>query len=44
MEKENKFTLRPLGFIPFFSHRTALGPLLAWVTDIAQSPLDLTQI
>jgi hypothetical protein len=42
--KENRFALRPLGFFLFFSHRTALGSLLAWVTDIAQSPLELTKI
>jgi hypothetical protein len=42
--KENRFTLRPLGFISFFSHKTVLGLLLAWVTDIAQNPLDLTEI
>jgi hypothetical protein len=42
--KENRFALRPLGFISFFSHKTVLGLLLAWVTDIAQNPLDLTEI
>jgi hypothetical protein len=42
--KENRFALRPLGFISFFSHKTVLGPLLAWVTDIAQNPLDLIEI
>jgi hypothetical protein len=42
--KENRFVLRPLGFISFFSHKTVLGLLLAWVTDIAQNPLDLTEI
>jgi hypothetical protein len=42
--KENRFELRPLGFISFFSHKTVLGLLLAWVTDIAQNPLDLTEI
>jgi hypothetical protein len=42
--KENRFALRPLGFISFFSPKTVLGLLLAWVTDIAQNPLDLTEI
>jgi hypothetical protein len=42
--KENRFALRPLGFISFFSLKTVLGLLLAWVTDIAQNPLDLTEI
>jgi hypothetical protein len=42
--KENRFALRPLGFISFSSHKTVLGLLLAWVTDIAQNPLDLTEI
>jgi hypothetical protein len=44
MEKKNRFALRPLGFISLFSHKTVLGLLLAWVTDIAQNPLDLTEI
>jgi hypothetical protein len=42
--KENRFALRPLGFIPFFSRKIVLGLLLAWVTDIAQNPLGLTEI
>jgi hypothetical protein len=42
--KENRFALRPLGFISFFSLKTVLGLLLAWVTNIAQNPLDLTEI
>jgi hypothetical protein len=42
--KENMFALRPLGFISFFSPKTVLGLLLAWVTDIAQNPLVLTEI
>jgi hypothetical protein len=36
--KEYKFALRPLGFLSLFSHKTVLGLLLAWVTDIAQTP------
>jgi hypothetical protein len=42
--KENRFALRPLGFIPLFSHKIVLGLVLAWVTDIAQNPLGLTEI
>jgi hypothetical protein len=42
--KESRFALRPLGFISLFSHKIVLGLLLAWVTDIAQNPLDLTEI
>jgi hypothetical protein len=43
MEKKQVYA-EALGFFLFFSHRTALGSLLAWVTDIAQSPPDLTKI
>jgi hypothetical protein len=42
MEKKYIFALKPLGFLPLFSHKTALGLLFAWVTDLAQNPLDLT--
>jgi hypothetical protein len=35
--KENRFALRPLGFISF-SHKTVLGLLLAWVTDMHKTP------
>jgi hypothetical protein len=42
--KEYRFALRPLGFLSLFSHKTVLGLLLAWVTDIAQNPLDLAKI
>jgi hypothetical protein len=44
MGKEYRFALRPLGFLSLFSHKTVLGLLLAWVTDIAQNPLDLAEI
>ena len=44
MEKKYRFALRPLDFLSLFSHKTVLGLLLAWVTDIAQNPLDLTEI
>jgi hypothetical protein len=29
MEKKYRFALKSLGFLPFFSHKTALGPLFA---------------
>jgi hypothetical protein len=43
-EKNYRFALKPLGFLSFFSHRTVLGPLFTWVTDLAQNPLDLAEI
>jgi hypothetical protein len=42
--KEYRFALRPLGFLSLFSHKTVLGLILAWVTDIAPNPLDLAKI
>jgi hypothetical protein len=46
MEKKYRFALKFLGFLPLFSHKTALGLLFAWVTDLAQNPglnLNLTR-
>ena len=44
MEKKYRFALRPLDFLSLFPHKTVLGLLFAWVTDIAQKPLDLAEI
>jgi hypothetical protein len=44
MEKKYRFALRPLDFLSLFSHKTVLGLLFAWVTNIAQNPLDLAKI
>jgi hypothetical protein len=44
MEKKYRFALRPLDFLSLFPHKTVLGLLFAWVTDIAQNPLDLAEI
>jgi hypothetical protein len=42
--KEYRFALSPWVFSPSSLHKTVLGLLLAWVTDIAQNPLDLAEI
>jgi hypothetical protein len=44
MEKKYRFALRPLDFLSLFPHKTVLGLLFAWVTNIAQNPLDLAEI
>jgi hypothetical protein len=44
MEKKYRFAPRPLDFLSLFSHKTVLGLLFAWVTNIAQNPLDLAEI
>jgi hypothetical protein len=44
MEKKYRFALRPLDFLSLSPHKTVLGLLFAWVTDIAQNPLDLAEI
>jgi hypothetical protein len=44
MEKKYRFAPRPLNFLSLFSHNTVLGLLFAWVTNIAQNPLDLAEI
>jgi hypothetical protein len=44
MEKKYRFALRPLDFLSLFPHKTVLGLLFAWVTDIAQNHQDLAEI
>jgi hypothetical protein len=43
MEKKYRFAPWPLYFLSLFSQKTFLGLLFAWVTDIAQNPLDLAE-